>query len=169
MENLRTIHISYLYDNAYTWSFSHISGLFLSINVSFVQWCLKYYSTYGNDFSKKNFNMKWNLDFTAKFFSRHDRGETTTMTLERNGLFDVSVHRILEESDFKPETIFECSLSIPGTSFSMKADSLYFKGQRGNDTLHKRTIRKLCWQNLFTNFFIRYFYFVKTSPIFKVL
>ena len=69
------------------------------------------------------------------------------MTLERNGLFDVSVHRILEESDFKPETIFECSLSIPGTSFSMKADSLYFKGQRGNDTLHTDRSEIKCIHN----------------------
>ena len=51
------------------------------------------------------------------------------MTLERNGLFDVSVHKILMESDLQPETIFECLLSIPGTSFSAKADSMYLKGQ----------------------------------------
>ena len=51
------------------------------------------------------------------------------MTLERNGLFDVSVHKILMESDLQPETIFECLLTIPGTSFSAKADSMYLKGQ----------------------------------------
>ena len=60
---------------------------------------------------------------------RFDRGETTTMTLERDGLFDVSVHKILVEADLQPETIFQCLLAIPGTSFSAKADSMYLKGQ----------------------------------------
>ena len=59
---------------------------------------------------------------------RFDRGETTTMTLERDGLFDVSVHKILVEADLQPETIFQCLLAIPGTSFSAKADSMYLKG-----------------------------------------
>ena len=45
--------------------------------------------------------------FDNYFFDRFDRSETTTMTLERNGLFDVSVHKILMESDLQPETIFE--------------------------------------------------------------
>jgi len=61
---------------------------------------------------------------------RHDRGETTTMTLEREGLYDVSVHKILLESELKAETIFECLLTIPGTSFSRKADNVYVKGQK---------------------------------------
>ena len=51
------------------------------------------------------------------------------MTLERDGLFDVSVHKILVEADLQPETIFQCLLAIPGTSFSAKADSMYLKGQ----------------------------------------
>ena len=71
--------------------------------------------------------------FDNYFFDRFDRSETTTMTLERNGLFDVSVHKILMESDLQPETIFECLLTIPGTSFSAKADSMYLKGQ-GKET-----------------------------------
>ena len=51
------------------------------------------------------------------------------MTLERDGLFDVSVHKILVEAELQPETIFQCLLAIPGTSFSAKADSMYLKGQ----------------------------------------
>ena len=53
------------------------------------------------------------------------------MTLEREGLYDVSVHKILLESELKAETIFECLLTIPGTSFSAKADNVYVKGQKG--------------------------------------
>ena len=56
-------------------------------------------------------------------------GDTTTMTLERDGLFDMSVHKILVEADLQPETIFQCLLTIPGTSFTAKADSMYLKGQ----------------------------------------
>lgn len=69
------------------------------------------------------------------------------MTLERNGLFDVSVHKILMESDLQPETIFECLLTIPGTSFSAKADSMYLKGQ-GKETTQQQQQKflagKLC-------------------------
>jgi len=72
-------------------------------------------------FPKPHLELSWG--------KRFDRSETTTMTLERNGLFDVSVHKILMESDLQPETIFECLLTIPGTSFSAKADSMYLKGQ----------------------------------------
>jgi len=68
-------------------------------------------------------------DLRLSWGNRFDRGETTTMTLERDGLFDVSVHKILVEADLQPETIFQCLLAIPGTSFSAKADSMYLKGQ----------------------------------------
>lgn len=34
--------------------------------------------------------------------------------VEREGLYDVSVHKMLSESDLKPETVFECMLTIPG-------------------------------------------------------
>lgn len=66
------------------------------------------------------------------------------MTLEREGLFDVSVHKSLLESDLQPETIFECLLTIPGTSFTAKADSMYLKGQgmakaAGDDPLNYNT------------------------------
>ena len=67
------------------------------------------------------------------------------MTLERNGLFDVSVHKILMESDLQPETIFECLLTIPGTSFSAKADSMYLKGQgKGKPLLLSKSFFSLC-------------------------
>lgn len=68
-------------------------------------------------------------DLELSWGNRFDRGETTTMTLERDGLFDVSVHKILVEAELQPETIFQCLLAIPGTSFSVKADSMYLKGQ----------------------------------------
>ena len=66
------------------------------------------------------------------------------MTLERNGRFDVSVHKILLETDLKPETIFDCLLTIPNTSFTLKANSLYIKGQKGMQFFkwfHERFLR----------------------------
>ena len=81
------------------------------------------------------------------FFDRFDRSETTTMTLERNGLFDVSVHKILMESDLQPETIFECLLTIPGTSFSAKADSMYLKGQGKETTQQQHQLAKVSCSN----------------------
>lgn len=58
-----------------------------------------------------------------------NRGDTTTLTVERDGLYDVSVHKILFETELSPETIFECLLTIPGTSYSLKEDAMYYKGK----------------------------------------
>jgi len=77
-------------------------------------------------FPKPDLRLSWGNNLLEY---RFDRGETTTMTLERDGLFDVSVHKILVEADLQPETTFQCLLAIPGTSFSVKADSMYLKGQ----------------------------------------
>ena len=65
------------------------------------------------------------------FSSPTERGETTTLTIEREGLFDVSVHRILSEEHLKPETVFGCLVTIPGTSYSVKEETMYFPG-KGN-------------------------------------
>ena len=58
-----------------------------------------------------------------------ERGETTTLTVEREGLFDVAVNKILPEMKLKPETIFKCIVSIPGTDVLMKEETLYFPGK----------------------------------------
>jgi hypothetical protein len=58
-----------------------------------------------------------------------ERGETTTLTVERDGLFDVAVNKVLPEARLKPETVFKCAVSIPGTDFSIKEETLYFPGK----------------------------------------
>lgn len=58
-----------------------------------------------------------------------DHGETTTLTVESEGRFDVSVHKILSEDLLKPETVFGCLVTIPGTSYSVKEETMYFPGQ----------------------------------------
>ncbi len=53
--------------------------------------------------------------------------------VERDGLYDVSVHKMLSESELKPETVFECLLTIPGTSYAAREETMYFPGK--GDTL----------------------------------
>ena len=68
--------------------------------------------------------------FLLVFFSRRDqRGETTTLTIERDGLFDISVTKILTENLLEPETIFQCFLTIPGTNFDRREETMYFPGK----------------------------------------
>eukprot|EP00095_Tigriopus_kingsejongensis_P006884 maker-scaffold125_size330479-snap-gene-0.12 protein:Tk06884 transcript:maker-scaffold125_size330479-snap-gene-0.12-mRNA-1 annotation:"hypothetical protein L798_04682" len=64
-----------------------------------------------------------------RIISALDHGETTTLTVEREGRFDVSVHKILSEDLLKPETVFGCLVTIPGTSYSVKEETMYFPGQ----------------------------------------
>ena len=59
----------------------------------------------------------------------HERGETTTLTVEKDGLFDVAVNKILSVERLKPETTFQCLLTIPGTSFSVREETMYFPGK----------------------------------------
>lgn len=60
---------------------------------------------------------------------RDQRGETTTLTIERDGLFDISVTKILKEALLQPETIFQCFLEISGTKFSRREETMYFPGK----------------------------------------
>ena len=65
-------------------------------------------------------------------FFRHrggERGETTTLTVERNGLFDIAVNKILRMDDLVPQTVFQCLLSIPDTHYSVKEETMYFPGK----------------------------------------
>ena len=59
---------------------------------------------------------------------------TTTLTMERRGLFDVSVYKILEEDALRRETVFGCEVSIPGTSYRIREETMYFPG-KGEMTL----------------------------------
>ena len=63
------------------------------------------------------------------FSSSSERGVTTTLTMERRGLFDVSVYKILEEDALRRETVFGCEVSIPGTSYRIREETMYFPGK----------------------------------------
>jgi len=58
------------------------------------------------------------------------RGQTTTVSKKRdNGLYDVSLFKTLSEEDLRPETVFGCVLTIPGTDYSIKEETMYFPGK----------------------------------------
>ena len=62
--------------------------------------------------------------------SGSQRGQTTTVSKKReNGLYDVSVFKTLSEEDLRPETVFGCVLTIPGTEYSIKEETMYFPGK----------------------------------------
>lgn len=71
-------------------------------------------------------------DIDLSWGKRHrggERGETTTLTVERNGLFDIAVNKILRMDDLVPQTVFQCLLSIPDTHYSVKEETMYFPGK----------------------------------------
>ena len=51
--------------------------------------------------------------------------------MERDGLFDVTVHKTIDENDLKPETVFACDVAIPGTKYSVRRETMYFPGKGG--------------------------------------
>ena len=62
------------------------------------------------------------------------------MTVERDGLFDVSVHKILDEELLRPETIFGCLVSIPGTAYSIREETMYFPGKGKKRFIRNRVL-----------------------------
>ena len=60
-------------------------------------------------------------------------GHTTTVSKKReSGLFDVTVFKELSEKELRPETVFGCILTIPGTEYSIKEETMYFPGKGNN-------------------------------------
>jgi len=51
------------------------------------------------------------------------------LTIEREGLFDISVTKILKEALLQPEAIFQCLLTIPETTFIRREETMYFPGK----------------------------------------
>ena len=45
------------------------------------------------------------------------------------GLFDVTLHRVVQDRSLRQETIFECVLSIPGTPYQMTKRLIYYPGE----------------------------------------
>ena len=61
------------------------------------------------------------------------------MTIERDGLFDISVTKILKEVLLEPETIFQCLLTIPGSHFQRREETMYFPGKGKLRSVKKET------------------------------
>ena len=51
--------------------------------------------------------------------------ETTTTTVHRGITYDVTVNGIIPLSSLSLETVFSCSMEIPGTQFSLRKDTMY--------------------------------------------
>ena len=80
--------------------------------------------------------------FFAIFLRRDQRGETTTLTIEREGLFDISVTKILKEALLQPEAIFQCLLTIPETTFIRREETMYFPG-KGKPYFNRKNLLKI--------------------------
>ena len=44
-------------------------------------------------------------------------------------MFDVAVFKTLSEEELRRETVFGCVLTIPGTEYSIKEETMYFPGK----------------------------------------
>ena len=51
--------------------------------------------------------------------------KTTTTTVHRGITYDVTVNGAIPLSSLSLETVFSCSMEIPGTQFSLKKDTMY--------------------------------------------
>jgi hypothetical protein len=56
---------------------------------------------------------------------RSPKMETTTTTVHRGITYDVTVNGAIPLSSLSLETVFSCSMEIPGTQFSLKKDTMY--------------------------------------------
>ena len=56
---------------------------------------------------------------------RSPKMETTTTTVHRGITYDVTVNGVIPLSSLSLETVFSCSMEIPGTQFSLKKDTMY--------------------------------------------
>ena len=56
---------------------------------------------------------------------RSPKIEMTTTTVHRGITYDVTVNGIIPLSSLSLETVFSCSMEIPGTQFSLKKETMY--------------------------------------------
>jgi len=64
-------------------------------------------------------------DFPSYIDTSHIEDITTT-TVRRGLLYDVTVHTLLPTSSLSQQTVFSCAMLIPGTQFSLKAETMFF-------------------------------------------
>jgi len=54
-----------------------------------------------------------------------DSEASLTSADHENGAFDIVVHRLIDHEELPSETIFGCVLTIPGTSYRVREESIY--------------------------------------------
>ena len=74
-----------------------------------------------NDLKKK---IKWH--FCQLFLFLRLRPESATTTIRRGMHYSVTVHIKLPILSLSPETVFTCTMEIPGTSFSLVEKTMFF-------------------------------------------
>jgi hypothetical protein len=57
--------------------------------------------------------------------SQFDDSEAWVNASESQNGFDIVVHRLVDHSDLPPETVFGCVLTIPGTNYEVREESIY--------------------------------------------
>ena len=64
------------------------------------------------------------------YCSELDDSEALIQESENNNLqsgrgYDIVVHRLVDHSDLPAETVFGCVLTIPGTNYEIREESIY--------------------------------------------
>ena len=58
---------------------------------------------------------------------RSRQSDVTTTTVRRGLMYDVSVNTSLATALLSLQTVFSCTMTIPGTQFSLKEDTMYLR------------------------------------------
>ncbi len=69
----------------------------------------------------------WVTSTTNTFRSSQldDSEASLTEAEQSHGAYDIVVHRLIDHADLPSETIFGCVLTIPGTSYRVREESIY--------------------------------------------
>jgi len=80
-------------------------------------------------FPEPRLSLSWYSEPDPSFPSYIDTShieDITTTTVRRGLLYDVTVHTLLPTSSLSQQTVFTCAMLIPGTQFSLKAETMFF-------------------------------------------
>ena len=58
---------------------------------------------------------------------RSRQSDVTTTTVRRGLMYDVTVNTSLSTALLSLQTVFSCTMLIPGTQFSLKEDTMYLR------------------------------------------
>jgi len=77
--------------------------------------------------SAKNIFPQPRIKLTWGLFEFDDSEAIVEESIDSNSQsgYDIVVHRLVDHSDLPPETVFGCVLTIPGTSYEIREESIY--------------------------------------------